>query len=181
MKTISEDLIHEHKSILIALSIIEKMVEKVQNDKDIKVKDIQEIIDFLKLFADKCHHGKEEDYLFPALEEAGVKNHDGPIGIMLAQHMQGREYIKQMLESIANNTLIEHEFVSAASSYVNLLRDHIEKEDTHLFPMGETLLSASKQEDLIKNFENLEKNVIGEGVHEELDATLERFKKKYLG
>jgi hemerythrin-like domain-containing protein len=74
MKTPSEDLMHEHKAILIALNVIEQMVRRVQNDKGIESKDIEEMIGFLKVFADKCHHGKEEDFLFPALEEAGVKN-----------------------------------------------------------------------------------------------------------
>ena len=180
MKTPGQDLMLEHKTILVALDILEKMSEKVQNDKDIKVKDIQEILDFFRIFADKCHHGKEEDFLFPALEEAGVKNEDGPIGIMLSQHKQGREYIKQMLESVTNNTLNEHEFVGAASSYVNLLREHIDKEDTHLFPLSEDLLHDSKQKELLINFEELEKNVIGEGIHEELNATLEKLRKKYL-
>ncbi|HEX7468355.1 MAG TPA: hypothetical protein VF324_07205, partial [Methanobacterium sp.] len=68
----------------------------------------------------------------------------------------------------------------AASSYVNLLRNHIEKEDTLLFPLSDTKLSASKQKELLKNFENLEKNVIGEGKYEELYILLVKFKGKYL-
>ncbi len=96
METASQDLIHEHKAILIALDVIEKMYERVQNDKELDYKDIEDIIEFLKVFADKCHHGKEEDFLFPALEEVGIKNQDGPIGVMLAQHRQGRELIKLM-------------------------------------------------------------------------------------
>ena len=46
--------------------------------------------------------------------------------------------------------------------------------------MSDTKLSASKQKELLNNFENLEKNVIGEGKHEELHILLEKFEKKYL-
>ena len=181
METASQDLIHEHKAILVALNVIEKMWGNVQNNnKQTDYKDIEDIIGFLKIFADKCHHGKEEDFLFPALEKVGIKNENGPIGVMLAQHKQGRELIKQMQESIVNKIINKNAFVDAASSYVNLLRNHIEKEDTILFPMSDTKLPASKQKELLKNFENLEKNVIGEGKHEELHILLEKFEKKYL-
>jgi hemerythrin-like domain-containing protein len=66
---------HEHKTILIALNVIEKMWQDVQNNnKETDFKDIEGIIGFLKVFPDKCHHGKEEDFLFPALEKVGIKN-----------------------------------------------------------------------------------------------------------
>jgi hemerythrin-like domain-containing protein len=181
METASQDLIHEYKAILVALNVIEKMWGNVHNNnKQTDYKDIEDIIGFLKVFADKCHHGKEEDFLFPALEKVGIKNEDGPIGVMLAQHKQGRELIKQMQESIVNKIINRNVFVDAASSYVNLLRNHIEKEDTLLFPLSDTKLSASKQKELLKNFENLEKNVIGEGKHEEFYSLLVKFKRKYL-
>ena len=181
MKTPSQDLMHEHKAILIALNIIEKMCENVQNNnKETDYKDIEDIIGFLKVFADKCHHGKEEDFLFPALERVGIKNENGPIGLMLAQHRQGREFIKQMQESIEKKVINKDKFVDSASSYVNLLRNHIEKEDTNLFPLSDVRLSESTQVELRKDFEKLENDVIGEGKHEELHTLLEKFKKKYL-
>lgn len=180
METASQELIHEHNAILIALNVIEKMYENIQNDKGIDYKDIEDIIEFLKVFADKCHHGKEEDYLFPALEEVGIKNQNGPIGVMLSQHKQGRELIKQMQESIVNEIINKNAFVDAASSYVNLLRNHIEKENKILFPMSDSKLSVSKQKELLNNFENFEKNVIGEGKHEEFHTLLGKFNKKYL-
>jgi hemerythrin-like domain-containing protein len=143
MKTASQDLIREHDAILVALNVLEKMYEKMQNDENVEYNDIEEMIDFLKVFADKCHHGKEEDFLFPALEKIGIKNKNGPIGVMLEQHRQGRELIKQLKESVINQKINKSSFVVAASSYVNLLRNHIEKENTMLFPMSDEMLLAS--------------------------------------
>jgi hemerythrin-like domain-containing protein len=180
MKTASQDLIHEHKAILIALNVIEKMVERIKNNEEIDPKDIEDIIEFLKVFADKCHHGKEEDFLFPALEKIGIKNENGPIGVMLAQHNQGRNLIKRMQESIEDNKINKNAFVDAGTEYVKLLRNHIEKEDTILFPLSDARLSVSEQKQLLIDFENLEENVIGKGKHEELHALLEKFKNKYL-
>lgn len=180
MKTASQDLIHEHKAILIALNVIEKMVERIKNNEEIDPKDIEDIIEFLKVFADKCHHGKEEDFLFPALEKIGIKNENGPIGVMLAQHNQGRNLIKRMQESIEDNKINKNAFVDAGTEYVKLLRNHIEKEDTILFPLCDARLSVTEQKQLLIDFENLEENVIGKGKHEELHALLEKFKNKYL-
>lgn len=79
--------------------VLEDMSRRVKTVDQIHSVDITAIIDFLKLFADKCHHGKEEGILFPVLEAAGIQKHDGPIGVMLVEHPAGRGYIKQMQES----------------------------------------------------------------------------------
>ncbi len=180
MEKASQDLMHEHELILVALDVIEKMVENVKSNKGSDIDDIERVIGFLKVFADKCHHGKEEEYLFPAMEEAGVQKQNGPIGIMLEQHRKGRELVKQMERSITNRILDEETFAESATAYVSLLRYHIDKEDNLFFPLCDEKLTEQKQKELLRNFEEIEKNVIGVGVHEELHTLLGRFSKKYL-
>lgn len=180
MKRPSQDLKHEHEAILIALNVIEKMSEGVSLDKGIDPKDVKGMIRFLRIFADECHHGKEELFLFPALEEIGVQKEGGPIGIMLAQHKKGRELVNQMELSLKNNSINKDAFVESSSSYVNLLREHIEKENTLTFPFTDANLPESKQDKLMSDFERLEKEVIGDGVHEELHSLLEEFSREYL-
>jgi hemerythrin-like domain-containing protein len=180
MKRPSQDLMQEHEAILIALNVIEKMSERVRLDKEVDYKDIKEMIRFLRIFADECHHGKEEIYLFPALEEIGVQNEGGPIGIMLAQHKKGRELVNKMELSLENNSISKDAFVESASDNVNLLREHIEKENTLTFPFTDANLPESKQDELMSDFEKLEKEVIGNGVHEELHTLLEEFSREYL-
>jgi len=180
MKRPSQDLMQEHEAILIALNVIEKMSERVRLGNGIDHKDIKEMITFLRVFADKCHHGKEELFLFPALEEIGVQNEGGPIGIMLAQHKKGRELVNQIELSLGDNSFRKDAFVESASDYVKLLREHIEKENTLTFPFTDANLPESKQDELMSDFERLEKEVIGDGVHEELHALLEEFSQEYL-
>lgn len=180
MKTASQDLIQEHKAIQIALDILEIIREKLEKNGEADYKDINSLLEFLKEFADKCHHGKEEGFLFPALEKTGVKNEGGPIGVMLSEHAQGRKLIKQMQDSILADPVSKAGFIEAASAYVRLLRAHIQKENSVLFPMIETRMSASEQKELMNNFEMHEEKVIGEGRHEELHSLLENFEKKYL-
>jgi hemerythrin-like domain-containing protein len=180
MKTAIEDLIHEHKAIQHALNILEKMSERIENNGDADNSDINIFLEFVKEFADKCHHGKEEDFLFPALEKAGIKKEGGPIGAMLSDHTRGRAFIKQMQNSILNNQVDRPLFVHASKDYISLMRSHIQKENTVLFPLIDIKLSVSEQNDLYEKFENHEENVIGKGRHEKLHNILEALAIKYL-
>ncbi|MCF8232200.1 MAG: hemerythrin domain-containing protein [Bacteroidales bacterium] len=180
METPSQDLKNEHEAIQEALDILKKMCDNLNNNQNVSQIDIQDMIDFFKVFADKCHHGKEENHFFPALEEAGIARKRGPIGVMLEEHEQGRTLIKNMQSAVSKEGINKKAFVNAATSYIELLRNHINKENTILFPMGAARLTEPKQNDLLKDFEKLETDVIGEGKHEELHHLLETLKGKYL-
>ena len=58
-------------------------------------------MEFIATFADHNHHGKEEDILFPAMEKAGFPRDGGPVGVMLMEHTQGREYVGAMRLAVA--------------------------------------------------------------------------------
>ncbi|NLB87758.1 MAG: hemerythrin [Syntrophomonadaceae bacterium] len=161
MVTPSRKLMDEHDSILIGLDILEKMTVLIQDGKQVEINDIEEMLNFLKLFADKSHHGKEEDILFPAMEKAGIPNERGPIGQMLIEHNQGRVYIKEMGESIQEGNLAKNEFIQAAINYINLLRAHIKKENMVLFPMGDKMIPADEQEEISVRFKEWEENILG--------------------
>lgn len=180
MTKASEELIHEHNAVLVALDVLDKISQQIQQGDNVDIQDIKDLLEFLKIFVDKCHHGKEEGILFPALEELGMQHHYGPIGVMLTEHQQGREYIKQMQESINENAIQKDTFIHAVTSYTKLLRNHIMKENNILFPMSDDILSESKHIDILKEFEDLEENVIGKGKHNEFHNMLSKFKNKYL-
>ena len=69
MNYASEDLINEHEGILYGLHILEKMIEMIKNQVNISIDELKEMVNFFKLFADKCHHGKEETMLFPEMRK----------------------------------------------------------------------------------------------------------------
>lgn len=71
-------------------------------------------------------------------------------------------------------------FAREADGYIELLRRHIEKENTILFPLGEKALTPQTLEGLYELFEDHEERVIGHGRHEELHAMLGEFEKRYL-
>lgn len=85
----TDELKREHKAIKMMLGIMGRVAGNIQNKQDIEVQDVEEIVNFLRVFADKCHHGKEENVLFPALLATGIPAENGPIGVMLYEHTQG--------------------------------------------------------------------------------------------
>jgi hemerythrin-like domain-containing protein len=180
----TEDLIHEHDAIKVMLDIMSKVADDIKEDKGSYTKEIEEIVDFLKTFADKCHHGKEENALFPALVEAGVPEENGPIGVMLHEHTIGRGYIKEINDGVVDfKTGVAGSGQLIAGSllkYVTLLQNHIQKEERVLFPMAEKVLSIQKQNEILQKFEKIEEEVVGHGVHEQYHALLKQLKGKYL-
>lgn len=168
----TDDLRKEHDAILHVLKTLDKMMLR-DSKEDVRLGYFKELVYFLKVFADKCHHGKEENYFFEELVKAGVPKEDGPIGVMLQEHTLGREYIAGMNKGIEAKDLAE--FQTNAMKYSGLLRNHIDKENNVLFPMADKLLEDQKQDALFEKFELYEESVIGHGVHEELHAMIHKW------
>jgi hemerythrin-like domain-containing protein len=127
-------------------------------------------LDFFSHFADQCHHFKEEQVLFPAMEEHGIPREGGPIGMMLTEHEEGRSLVKAMRSAIplveAKNEAAKEILVDKAKAYLRLLKDHIQKEDEILFRIADDVIPADEQKTLLRSFEEHEAKEIGEGVHD---------------
>jgi hemerythrin-like domain-containing protein len=173
----TQDLKNEHDAILHVLKILDKMLS-TDTKEDIEIfKFGNELIYFLKTFADKCHHGKEEDYLFKELIARGIPNEGGPIGVMLQEHQQGREYISLMSKSLESKDLIN--FKATAAKYRDHMRNHIDKENNALFVMADKVLDDARQNELFEKFEIHEEMVIGHGVHEELHSMIHKWDEEF--
>lgn len=169
----TQDLRKEHDAILHVLKILDKMILADTKEDVVKLQYYNELVYFLKIFADKCHHGKEENYLFEELVNNGVLNEGGPIGVMLQEHKQGREYIALMNKALESKDLTK--FNTNATNYRDLLKRHIEKENNDLFVMADELLDDAKQDELFEKFEQHEERAIGHGVHEKLHSMIHRW------
>jgi len=113
------------------------------------------------VFVDKCHHGKEEEHLFPALERAGIPREGGPIGVMLFEHDQGRRTAALLTKAFAgyrsNEKNAGERIAKSTGEYCALLRNHIEKENNVLFRMAEGRISGTEDAQLVAAFETLER------------------------
>jgi len=182
--TPAEDLIHEHEAIKVMLSIMSKIAENIRTEKEFVTKDIEKIVDFLKTFSDKCHHGKEETALFPALVLAGVPNENGPVGVMLQEHAIGRNIINEINTELENfkagNISSSEKIATSLINYVHLLHNHILKEENILFPMANKVLTEDNQNEILRQFKIIEEKVVGHGIHEQYHDLLEQLKNKYF-
>ena len=179
----TDQLRAEHEGIMNMLDILERISEQMASGRAANLGHLDRIIEFLSVFADKCHHGKEEDILFPALEKVGIPKEGGPIGVMLAEHDHRREEIRSMrkaLEELRGGRDANEDFLKAARAYIGLLRSHIAKENDVLFVMAERNLSREEQARLLEAFETMEREKIGEGRHEAFHALLDELKGLYL-
>jgi hemerythrin-like domain-containing protein len=92
-----EDLKMEHAAVKITLRVLDSICEGAKKTGELASPEhLEQLIEFFGTFVDRCHHGKEEELLFPALEAVGVSRDGGPIGVMLKEHQQGRDHVANM-------------------------------------------------------------------------------------
>jgi hemerythrin-like domain-containing protein len=179
----TQQLKEEHQGIKIVFRILEKICENLKADGSISTEHFEGILEFLKVFVDRCHHGKEEDLLFPAMEQVGIPR-QGPIGVMLAEHAMGRKFVKAICDAYseykAGKASASAGLIENAKGYIFLMLAHIDKEDNVLYPMGDSLFSKETQEALYEGFEKIEIERIGIGKHEAFHGMIDKLSKIYL-
>lgn len=183
MKAI-DSLKDEHQGVTLMLRVLEEVSARIERGETLKQEHLDGILEFLSVFVDTCHHGKEEDFLFPALEAAGVQKQGGPIGVLLEEHETGRSLVSKIRTASAflqEDPAASKAFSIAAHEYAMLLTQHIEKEDNALFPLAEKTLGADMDAELFESFERLERERIGAGKHEAFHKLLEDLERAYLG
>lgn len=166
----TDDLKHEHRVIEVVLTALDRMADQLDEGKALSRERAEKALETLRVFADKCHHGKEEQQLPKVLESRGMSREMGPLAVMLHEHGEGRTHVRAMVEAApaaaGGDPKARAQFAQHAHAYVVLLRGHIQKEDQVLFPMAEQTLTAEDGTALVARFEEIERSEIGEGVHE---------------
>lgn len=170
----TEVLMEEHRVIERLLDSLDLAAARLESGKPARPGFFIEAAEFIKGFADGCHHRKEEGFLFPALEAAGMPREGGPVGVMLHEHDLGRALTKAMREAAerlqSGDGSAQSAVVENARGYAALLRQHIQKENMILFRMADRFIQGAACERLTADFAQVEREETGAGVHE-----------KYLG
>jgi hemerythrin-like domain-containing protein len=180
----TDELKREHHGIELMLEVLKAVSAKIEQGEQIPADHFNGIMEFLTVFVDKCHHGKEEEFLFPALEAAGVPRDGGPIGVMLNEHEQGRALVSRLKDALADykreGAWTGADIQAIVGEYVTLLSRHIAKENTILFPMANGKLDTHTDARLVEAFDRLERERIGPGRHDEFHALLHRLRDAYV-
>jgi len=140
----------EHEQIVEVLASLQAMAEKLADGASVPRQDVADFGRFFRDFADKCHHGKEEDRLFVKMVEAGFPQDSGPVAVMLAEHEEGRQEVRGLLTiGSGAGALSDQErarVIQYAGQFVPLLYAHIQKENNILYPMAQNTISPEEFE-----------------------------------
>ena len=180
----TEMLKEDHRLIERLLRVLAQAAGKVERGEEGSPTVFARALDFIRNFADRCHHGKEEDCLFPALEAHGLPRHAGPVAVMLSEHEEGRGYVRGLAQALEQwqkgDKSAARAVASNARGYADVLANHIPKEDNILYPMGENILPEGVKKGLLEAYEGVEKR-LGEGKHHEYIHLIEELEKELKG
>ena len=148
----------EHQVILVVLDAFERMLDAA-DPTDPPRKDLDDCLGFFRSFTEACHHGKEEDLLFRELEEHGVSQEEGPLAVMIQEHRMGSRLVNGMSEALhalsAGDDGAWSRFEEAGRDYLELLRNHIGKEDGGVFEMADGMVTGSACARLCARYEKV--------------------------
>lgn len=158
IKSATKNLEDDHIYILQLTQIMDKISGMSSPD----IFHMESIVDIIRNFADGIHHAKEEHAFFPLLSQRGFSMQNGPVAVMLNEHIAGRNFVKGMAESIdsykaGNGESLARIFLNM-KGYAELLRSHIAKENNVLFKMADRVLSDTDQKDLAGRFTSQDNN-----------------------
>ncbi|MFA5183441.1 MAG: hemerythrin domain-containing protein [Syntrophales bacterium] len=169
--TATEVLKHEHQVILTVMEAAEQTIRAIIPSGRITSDNVEKIIDFCQVFIESCHNAKEEEYLLPKIRERGEVGNVGQIKTIFEEHAEGRRLMQLVAKSLPQAKACAFpSFVANVTSnlkaYVQLLRTHIDKENSVLFPLADRLFTAEDQKAILKSFDKHEAEEVGVGVHE---------------
>ena len=153
----TESLQKDHNLIEKVLQALDVTIKLLKEGKKIPEQILLPTIDFTQNFTDICHHGKEEEALFPALEKAGMPSHMGPIRMMMIEHQRTKVIAGEI--ELASKKYLETndsaELILVLEAYVQHVTEHLWKENNRLFKMAEVRLNHNAK-DVDKNLEEIE-------------------------
>lgn len=178
-----QQLMDEHQGILRMLRILDSVCGRLDAGREVPADDLAGMVEFLQVFADRCHHAKEEGHLFPTMVAAGFPGTSGPIPVMLAEHDRARAFVRGMAAAIEawkkQGGPVPAAFGANARGYIDLLRDHIRKEDEILYPMAMDRVPEAALDGLDAAFEKVETEIVGAGKHEAFHHLLDELERAY--
>jgi len=173
----------EHCQIKAMLQVLDNFCTRLESGTPALLDHGWAMLNFFQAYADKFHHEKEEQLVFPLLEKLGVPRNGGPVELMLEDHVQGRAYLREMAGLLERLREGDPEalrpFAQCARNYHCLMLEHIRTEDDAIFDMVEMRLSAAQLEQFAAEFATLEKLQLGTDKEEELLSLLCRLEQFY--
>lgn len=164
-------LFDEHRNILKVINTLLKECNALESGSKFDKAFFEKAIDFIRNYADKFHHAKEEDILFAELSKDSVQMHCSPVQQMLYEHNLGRDFVKGMEKGLKENS--KDKVMENARGYAQLLQDHIFKEDNILYPMVNEVLNKKIQQEMLEKFKQVEEKKFSKDIEKYLSIAKE--------
>ncbi len=174
----------EHQVILRVLDCFEIALANSRESGRASAELLEPFVEFFRGFADKCHHCKEEQRLFPQLESQGISREGGPIGCMLREHEMGRVHVQKISDAIEaadsgdENAMLR--ILYEGEAFIELLRNHIAKEDGVLFEMADQIVQGADLTQLTRGYSEVESEPVYADIYSRCSALADRLIKMYL-
>jgi hemerythrin-like domain-containing protein len=160
-----ETLMTEHRLIEKVLGSLQTFASQLEPGQSTARKQVADYAEFFREFADRCHHGKEEDRLFGVMIRHGFPTSGGPIAVMLQEHEIGRAHVRALAQVGEGDGDLSAEEIatvkSNAASFFAMLSAHIQKEDGILFPAADRVVPEPVLGELAGQFEEFDASSIG--------------------
>lgn len=181
MNAATKNLEDDHVHILRLIGVMDLIIGTELPD----VKHLEAIVEIIRNYADGLHHAKEENIFFPLIAGKGFSLTQGPVAVMLHEHVTGREYVKGMASGIAlykdGDKQALKEIYTNMAGYAELLQNHIGKENNILFRMADRVLSDKDHEELVRKFDEAMKSSASKNTSEYYIGKIDELASVYGG
>ena len=180
-----EIMVNEHKQILRMVQVVRKACYAIMKGEEINYNDFEQMMDFVKNYADVHHHGKEEKFMFKKMQENLGKIGENLITHgMLVEHDLGRLHMRELRSALERVQSGDEEskldVIANAISYTHLIERHIKKEDELVYPFGEKNLSEPIMKEINDLTDEFEAKAKEDGIQEKYMTLLKKLEEKYL-
>jgi len=160
-------LMIEHRLIERMLAKIKDMLKRVEQTGEIDPLFVDIAVDFIRTYADRTHHGKEEDILFRDLNKKELSTVDrGIMNELIEEHVFGRKTTKALVEANSRYRNGDSAALSDVAGCLKTLVDfyprHIEKEDKVFFPASRAYFSEAEDQRMLAEFMDFDQKMIHE-------------------
>jgi hemerythrin-like domain-containing protein len=157
----------EHRLIERMIDVMKEELDRLQRKNEVSPFFIETAVDFIRTYADRCHHGKEEDILFRDLKKKNLsQEHERIMNELIEEHIWGRKTTGRLVE--ANDRYLNGDdkaieaIIDCVRSLAEFYPKHIEKEDKHFFIPVMEYFSKEEQDAMLQEGYEFDKKLIHE-------------------
>ena len=172
-------LMREHRLIERMIRIMNTKLENIKKENKADPLFIDTAVDFIRTYADRCHHGKEEDILFRDLGKRSISaEHKRIMDELIKEHAMGRNNVKKLFDAkekyVQGDKKILNDIISNMEILVKFYPKHIEKEDKHFFIPCMDYFTEQERDAMLNEMWEFDRNMI----HEKYTKVVKGYEKR---